>query len=56
MAEQAVGKLAEVVGEQDGARQLIERLIVGPCYGVDELTEADGGHESGCLCHASTLS
>ncbi len=42
MAEQAVGEVAEMLGEQDGAGQLIQRLVVCRRDGVDELAEADG--------------
>nr|BFF03912.1 hypothetical protein GCM10020241_55870 [Streptoalloteichus tenebrarius] len=51
VADQVVGQLAEVVGEQDGVAQLLQRVAVGVALadGVDEVVQ------SRCVSHASTI-
>ena len=55
VADQVVRQLAEMVGGEDGVRQLLEHVGVDLLDRVDQVIEADWVVDLGVGCHASTL-
>ena len=48
MADEVIRQLAEVVGGDDSAGQLLELVVVDLADGVDEVVEADRGRNRTC--------
>ena len=55
VADQMVGHFAEVIGGEDGARKLFERVGVHLRDGLDEVVEPDGIRHADWVRHASTV-